>query len=62
MKILLKIHFFDLSNLPIELIILRVIVCVNRSEYVIQSATTEMNIENSHIAKYGSADNVPFCW
>lgn len=48
------------ANIPNELITLRVPVCEKRSEQIIQSATTEITIENSHIAKYGRADNVPF--
>lgn len=35
-------------------------VCENLPEDIIQSAITDINIENSHIAKYGNADKIPF--
>lgn len=36
-------------------------VCVNRPDSNIQSATNEMMFEQIHMDKYGKADRKPFC-
>lgn len=43
------------------LTIFRVMVCENLSEEIILSATWLATIENTHMARYGSDEYVPFC-
>lgn len=47
-------------HLPTELIILLVDVMEKRFDEIMASATTLINIENSHMAKYGNAEYIPF--
>jgi len=55
-----KYYIIIVRSLPIELTILRVTVCVNLSEEIIMSAIWLATIENTHMARYGSDEYVPF--
>lgn len=54
-------HFKISRNLPILLMTFLTCVWLKRPLDSIQSATTEMNMENSHMHRYGKADTKPFC-
>lgn len=57
-KLLLNTYY---KSLPMLLMIFLTCVWLKRPLDNIQSATTEMNIENSHMQRYGRADKKPFC-